>query len=122
MDFIREGVASNPDSLDVRYEYAYLLWQTGTGSPLEIMNECLDYRRLLRKAGGDLQQPYCEASSATLMAEVREALADSADPAAVFYRARAAFLRRALREGLYYPGYLGIPPEFIQPETMMEHQ
>jgi len=122
MDFIREGVASNPDSLDVRYEYAYLLWQTGTGTPLEIMNECLDYRRLLRNAGGDLQQPYCEASSATLMAEVREALADSADPAAAFYRARAAFLRRALREGLYYPGYLGTPPEFIQPETMMEHQ
>lgn len=122
MDFILEGLENNPDSLDVRFEYTFLLWETGMGSPEEIISECSAYRDLVRRNRGDLEQPYCEASSATILSEMYETLSDSLDPYHLFYRERALFLRRALRAGLYYPGYLESPPEWIRPSVMMEHQ
>ncbi|MCK5133934.1 MAG: hypothetical protein KAR40_17515 [Candidatus Sabulitectum sp.] len=118
MDFIREGVRCNPDSLDVRFEYAYLLWETGTGTTEEIIDETLAYRSLLRRVNGDIDHTYNEPSSATLLAEVFETRADSLDPYSLFYRRRTFFVRNAIREGLYYPDYMSPPPEYLNSEKM----
>lgn len=113
MDFIREGVKNNPDSLDVRFEYAFLLWETETGSPEEIIQETLFYRSLVRRVNGDWDHSYNEPSSATLLTEVFETRTDSLNPYRSFYRRRSLFIRSAIREGLYYPGYLSPPPDYF---------
>ncbi len=113
MDFIREGVRNNPDSLDVLYEFAFLLWETETGSSEEIIEETLVYRSLLRRVGGDIENSYNEPSSSTILAEVFEARSDSLNPYSLFYRRRSFFLREAIREGLYYPDYFSPPPEYF---------
>ncbi len=113
MDFIREGVRNNPDSLDVLFEYAFLLWETGTGSSEELIDETLVYRSLLRRIGGDDENYYNEPSSSTILAEVFEARSDSLNPYSLFYRRRSLFIRAAIREGLYYPDYLSPPPEYF---------
>lgn len=118
MDFIRKGTANNPDSLDVRFEYAYLLWETGTGTPEDIIYESLVYRSLVRKLNGDVDHSYNEPSSATLLAEVFEARADSLNPYSLFYRRRSFFVRNAIREGVYYPDYLSPPPVYLNHEKM----
>ncbi len=117
MDFIREGIRNNPDSLDVRFEYSYLLWKTGAGSGNEIINEVLDYRTLMRRSGGDTDRSYNEPSSATLLAEVFEAKTDSLNPYSLFYRRRSFFIRDAIREGLYYPYRTSPPPDFLTAEN-----
>jgi hypothetical protein len=113
MAFIREGVANNPDSLDVRFEYAYLLWVTGTGTGNDILKETLAYRDLLRRAEGDLRNPYYESSSATIMAEFFQAETDSLNPYYLFYSRRASFVRLATQQGLFYPDYLSPPPHYF---------
>ncbi len=118
MAFIREGTANNPDSLDVRFEYAYLLWETGTGTAEEIVYETLAYRSLLRKSNGDEDHSYNEPSSATLLAEVFEARTDSLNPYSLFYRRRSFFVRDAIGEGVYYPDYLSPPPMYLNNEKM----
>lgn len=118
MDFIREGVRYNPDSLDVRFEYAYLLWETETGTTEEIIDETLAYRSLLRRMDGDIDHTYNEPASATLLAEVFETRADSLDSYSLFYRRRTFFVRNAIREGLYYPDYMSPPPEYLNSERM----
>ncbi len=118
MDFIREGTANNPDSLDVRFEYAYLLWETGAGTPGEIIYETLAYRSLVRKSNGDVNHSYNEPSSSTLLAEVFEARADSLNPYSLFYRRRSFFVREAISQGVYYPDYLSPPPVYLNYEKM----
>ena len=122
ISFIKEGLEKNPDSLDVRYEYTYLLWETGTGTPGEIVQSCLAYNELVRRNPGDLKQPYCEPATATLMAEALEAASDSTNPYSQFYRQRAFLTRTAMRQGIYYTGYLEDPPPWITPAALMEHQ
>ncbi len=114
MDFIKEGAVSNPDSLDIRFELAYLLWRTNDGTPEDIISETIAYRTLLRRAGGDSKQPYNESSSATIMAEVIEAHSDSLNPYSLFYRTRASFVRHAKRAGLFYPDSVSTPPEYLR--------
>ncbi|MCD4707105.1 MAG: hypothetical protein K8S62_05145 [Candidatus Sabulitectum sp.] len=118
MDFIREGVQNNPNSLDVRFEYAYLLWETDTGNEERIIDETLIYRALVRRINGDIDNPYNEPSSATIMAEVFKAETDSLNPYSIFYRRRSTLIRGAMREGLYYPDYMSPPPEFLTAESM----
>lgn len=118
MDFIREGLRNNPDSLDVRFQYTYLLWATETGDPEGILQECLAYRDLLRRNSGHSDEPYCEPSSATMIAEVIKAETDSLNPYVLFYESRAVFIRNSIRAGLYYPGYLAEPPDYIKPLKM----
>lgn len=114
MDFMKEGVFRNPQSLDIRYEYAYLLWQTGTGSSREITSQCMAYRSILRRSNGDADQPYNEPASTSILSEVFEAETDSTDVYTAFYRDRAQFVRSAMRSGLYYPDYLAEPPVFLR--------
>jgi hypothetical protein len=113
MSFLDEGVRNNPDSLDIRFEQAYLLWETGEGTYEEITDEIITYRALVRRSMGDIDQPYNEPSSAAVLAELIEAKSDSLNPYRLFYRKRSANVRQAMREGLYYPGYLATPPEFL---------
>jgi hypothetical protein len=109
MSFLEEGVKNNPDSLDIRFELAYLLWKTGEGSADNIINETIAYRTLLRRAGGDVRQPYNESSSATIIAETIEAQSDSLNPYYQFYKTRAFFERQAKRAGLFYPDSVSTP-------------
>ncbi len=118
MDFIREGLRFNPDSLDVRFQYTYLLWATGTGETGEVLRESLAYRSLLRRNEGHSGEPYCEPSSATMIAEAIKAETDSLNPYAHLYESRAVFMRNSIRAGLYYPGYLGEPPDYLKPPEM----
>ena len=118
LEFIREGVANNPDSLDVRYEFAYLLLATGAGDEDEILDEILTYRSLMRKTGGDTEQPYNESSSAVILSEIIDGGADSLNPYSLFYRRRRAFVVAAEIEGLYYPDYLSPPPDYLITEKM----
>lgn len=118
MDFIKEGVYNNPDSLDVRFEYAYLLWETGAGTSENILDETLVYRSLVRRVNGDFDNSYNEPSSATILAEVFEARTDSLNPYSLFYRRRSIFVRNAMRQGLYYPDYLSPPPDYLNSEKM----
>ena len=118
MDFIKEGVYNNPDSLDIRFEYAYLLWETGSGTSENILDETLVYRSLVRRVNGDFDNSYNEPSSATLLAEVFEARTDSLNPYSLFYRRRSIFVRGAIREGLYYPDYLSPPPDYLNTEKL----
>jgi len=113
MAFIREGVRNNPDSLDVRFQLAYLLWATGTGNSKELLRETIAYRAVMRRAMGDVRNPYYEYSSETILAELFEAETDSINPRSSFYRRRSSFLREALRAGIYYPYYLSEPPSFL---------
>ena len=110
MDFIREGVRNNPDSLDVLFEYAFLLWRTGIGSHEEIIDETLFYRSLVRRRNGDIEHFYNEPSSSTILSEVFEARSDSLNPYSQFYKRRSFFVRDAIREGLYYPDRPSSPP------------
>jgi len=110
MSFIEEGARNNPDSLDIRFELAYLLWRTDDGTSEDIINETIAYRTLLRRAGGDSRQPYNESSSATIMAEAMEAQSDSLNPYSLFYRTRTSFVRQAKRAGLFYPDSVSAPP------------
>lgn len=122
MDFIKQGVQKNPDSLDVRFEYAYLLWETETGTTEEIIDETLVYRTLLRRVKGDIDHSYNEPSSSTLLAEVFEARTDSLNPYSLFYRRRSFFIREAIREGIYYPDYMSPPPECFNTEKLDGNQ
>ena len=114
MKIIREGVEHNPDSLDVRFEFAYLLWETSTGSPEEIIDQSLMYRSLVRYANGDSNAPYNEPSSAILIAEVFEERSDSLNPYSLFYRRRSTFIREAMRAGIYYSGNFSPTPEYLE--------
>ncbi|PIE51988.1 hypothetical protein CSA37_08945 [Candidatus Fermentibacteria bacterium] len=114
LEFIREGVRFNPDSLDIVYQYAYLLWQTGEGENEEILDAAYHYRLLLRRYGGDEKQPYNEPSSAFLISEII-AEEDSLAPFVSLYRRRSSFIRSGIRAGIYYPGYLEEPPAFLAP-------
>lgn len=118
MDFIKQGVYNNPDSLDVRFEYAYLLWETGAGTSENILDETFAYRSLVRRVNGDFYNSYNEPSSATILAEVFEARTDSLNPYSLFYRRRSIFVRNAIRQGLYYPDYLSPPPDYLNSEKM----
>lgn len=122
MAFVREGLANNPDSLDIRYEYTYLLWNTETGTQEEVIEQALLYRELMRRFEGDRSNPYNEPSSCTIIADCYETLADSTDPMHLYWKRRAAFHRDAMRTGLYYAGYYELPPPFILPPETMEHQ
>ena len=116
LDFIKQGVSDNPHSLDIRFEYAYLLWETGAGTSENILDETLVYRSLVRRVNGDSDNSYNEASSATILAEVFEARTDSLNPYGLFYRRRSIFVRNATRQGLYYPDYLSPPPDYLNLE------
>lgn len=118
MSFIREGVRNNPDSLDIRFEYANLLWVTDTGSTEDIIAETMVYRSLLRRANGDPERSFNEPSSETILAEALEARTDSLNPYSLFYRRHGLFIREAIREGLYYPDYLSPPPEYLNSDKM----
>lgn len=122
IEFIREGLENNPDSLDVVYEYAYLIWQTGRGSSEEVTDACLDYIRLVRRFGGDADQPYNEPSSTLILAEVLAGETDTLNTGSEFYRRRSRFIRNAMHAGLYYPGYLQEPPAFLSPPEMEKAQ
>jgi len=122
MEFIRDGLEKNPDSLDVRYEYTYLLWETGTGTPGEIIESCLGYNELMRRNLGDHKQPYCERSTTVLLWESLLLSPDSTNPYSEFYRQRTALIGTAIRQGLYYPGYLADPPAWMSPEISTENQ
>ena len=115
IEFIREGLANNPDSLDVVYEYAYLMWQTGRGSSEEVTEACLNYLTLVRRSGGDAYQQYNEPSSSLILAEVLADETDTLNAGSEFYRNRSRFIRDAMHAGLYYPGYLEEPPAFLSP-------
>lgn len=119
IDFIEEGLRNNPDSLDIRYQYAYLLWETGSGTPLEVMEACAAYRVLVRRAGGDHRQPYSEPASEFIMGSASAAI-DSSGCGPRFEN-RADFLKRAIWRGLYYPGYLADPPGWLMPESAREN-
>lgn len=115
LKFIQEGLEHNPDSMDVVYEYAYLMWQTGRGSTEEVTEGVLDYLDLLRGNDGDEEQPYNESSSNVILAET---LADESvvlNSCSEFYRRRSGFIRDAMHAGLYYPGYLQEAPDFMTP-------
>lgn len=122
MEFIREGLSHNPDSLNIRFQYAYLLWETGSGTPDEIIRECLAYRDLMRRNQGDDRQPYGEGSSATLLGLVFENIPDLSEQYSAFYSERQLFILTALGEGLYYPEYLGEPPPFLNQPLKEERQ
>lgn len=122
MNFIKQGIQKNPDSLDVRFEYAYLLWETGTGTTEEIIDETLVYRTLLRRVKGDIDHSWNEPSSSTLLAEVFEARTDSLNPYSLFYRRRSFFIREAIREGIYYSDYMSPPPECFNTEKLDGNQ
>ena len=108
LSFAREGLRQNPDSLDIAYEYAFLLFQTGTGSTDESFRAVFHYNRLLRRHQGDHSGPYRESSASRIAAE---AIMETMPAFSGIYENRAAFLFHALRSGLYYPGYLSESPE-----------
>lgn len=108
LNLAREGIRHNPDSLDIAYEYAFLLYETGAGSSDETAKAVLHYHELLRLSNGDQAGPFRE-SSACLIAS--EALAPTMPEFSELYARRAGFLSIALRSGLYYPGYLSLSPE-----------
>jgi len=108
LSFAREGLLQNPDSLDIAYEYAFLLFQTGAGSPDETFRAVFHYNRLLRRDQGDHSGPYRESSASRIAAE---AISETMPVFSGLYGNRATFLIQALRSGLYYPGYISESPE-----------
>lgn len=108
LELAREGIRHNPDSLDIAFEFAFLLFETGAGSSEEAVLAVLHYHELLRSGNGDHAGPFRE-SSACLIAS--EALATTMPEFSELYARRAEFLSFALRSGLYYPGYLSESPE-----------
>lgn len=108
LELARQGVLHNPDSLDIRYEYAFLLYETGVGEPAGIMAAVLDYNVLLRMNGGDHGGPFREASASMLASE---ALSGPMPRFGELYRRRSEFTGLATRAGLFYPGYLHDSPE-----------
>ncbi|MFO7626721.1 MAG: hypothetical protein R6V62_05645 [Candidatus Fermentibacteraceae bacterium] len=108
LDLAREGIRHNPDSLDIAYEYAFLLFETGAGSSGEIALAVLHYHELLRLYSGDQAGPFRESSASLIAAE---ALSTTMPEFSELYARRAEFISIALRSGLYYPGYLSLSPE-----------
>lgn len=108
LELARRGIAHNPDSLDIRYEYAFLLFETGVGEPGEIMAAVLDYHELLRRNGGDHGGPFREPSASVMAAK---ALSEAMPEISGLYQRRSAFIGLATRAGLFYPGYLHDSPE-----------
>lgn len=108
LDLAREGIRHNPDSLDIAFEYAFLLFETGAGSSGETVNAVLHYHDLLRLACGDQAAPFRESSASLIAAE---ALSTTMPEFSELYARRAQFISIALRSGLYYPGYLSESPE-----------
>jgi tetratricopeptide (TPR) repeat protein len=106
--FAAEGVRYNPDSLNIVYEYAFLLFETGRGTPGETARAVLDYNSLLRRFDGDRTGRHREASACMILGE---ALSGEMPGYAELYRNRSEFLNRALRAGVYYPGFFRDPPD-----------
>lgn len=108
LSLAREGIRHNPDSLDIAYEYAFLLFETGAGNGYETACAVFHYHGLLRMENGDWTGPYREASAALIASE---ALSTTMPDFSELYARRSEFLSMALRSGLFYPGYLGGTPE-----------
>ncbi len=106
--FAAEGVRHNPDSTNIVYEYAFLLYSTGRGTPGETARAALAYNSLVRRGGGDPGGPYREASACMILGE---ALADAMPGFADLYRNRSAFLGRAIRAGVYRSGHFPDSPD-----------
>ena len=110
LDLAREGMRHNPDSLDIAYEYAFLLYDTGAGSPGETVAAVVHYLSLLRRKNGDHSAPHREASACWI---AREVLSGTMPEFSMLYARRADFIQQALRSGLYYPGLFNESPEQI---------
>ncbi len=106
--FAAEGVRHNPDSLNIVYEYAFLLFETGRGTPEQTAGAALAYNSLLRRYDGDLAGRHREASACMILGE---ALSGEMPEFAELYRNRSAFLSRALRAGVFYPGFFRDSPD-----------
>lgn len=108
LSLAREGIGHNPDSLDIAYEYAFLLYETGAGSSDETARAVMHYHELLRRENGDSAGPFREHSASLIAAE---ALSATMPDFSELYEKRAGFLAMALQSGLFYPGYMNESPE-----------
>jgi len=108
LELAREGIRHNPDSLDIAFEYAFLLFETGAGSSRETVLAVMHYHELLRLGNGDRSGPFRESSASRIASE---ALSTTMPDFSELYARRAGFLSMALRSGLYYPGYMSESPE-----------
>lgn len=108
LDFIREGLRHNPDSLDTAYQYPFLMFQTRAGSPEEVFHAVVRYNMLVRRRNGDAAGPYRERSAIVI---AQQALSEIMPEMSEIYGRRSDFLSRAIRAGLYHPGYLSESPE-----------
>ncbi len=71
--FMRRGLRKCPNSLDLVWEYAVVLWRTGYGTLYERQKAVWRYLRMVRRLRGDSDEPWNEYNSLMVLAELFEA-------------------------------------------------
>lgn len=73
VDFMRRGLQRCPGSLELAWEYAVVLWQTGYGTPIQRQRAVWDYLSMIRRRRGNMDDPWNEYNAFTMLRELFEA-------------------------------------------------
>jgi len=73
VEFMRRGLLRCPGSLELAWEYAVVLWQTGYGTMTQRQRAVWNYLDMVRRRRGDMDDPWNEYNAFTMLRELFEA-------------------------------------------------